>query len=386
VTAPVDASALRRDEFPWAERDGTIYLNHASTGPLPTRAQRELDQWTRLRTQPWRVTDEMQLGIAERARELAARCIGASSAEIAIVPNTSHGLNIASRCLPLAAGDIVVSPDREFPANVYPWMALEREGIRYQRVPCTPEGLPDEHALLAALEKPRVKVLALSWVSFATGHAVDLERLGHACRERGIYFVVDAIQGVGVRVLDVHASNIDVLACGAQKWLLSPWGTGFAYVRRELVRQLEPRQVGWMAVRDSSDFTRLLEYDLTWHDDARRFETGTLAYGDLAAFCASASLLHEIGIPCIAQHVHSLLDRMTDRLTSAGWEIVTPRDPHHRAGILTVRLPDPDQTSQRLEREGILCAPREGGLRISPFFYTTADEVDRAMDVLLGAT
>src|SRR5215210_3846525 len=106
--------------------------------------------------------------------------------------------------------------------------------------------------------RPRVKVLTLSWVSFATGYTVDLERIGRACRERDVYFVVDAIQGVGARTLDAHACGIDILACGGQKWLLSPWGTGFAYVRSELVRELEPREIGWLAVRDSYDFTRLV--------------------------------------------------------------------------------------------------------------------------------
>lgn len=381
---PVAVEEVRRREFPWADQDSAIYLNHASTGPLPVRAQRALEEWSAWRAEPWRITDEMEFGIMHRARELAARLIGATPAEIALMPNTSHGLNIAARCLPLAPGDVVISPDREFPANVYPWMALEREGVRYERIPCTPEGVPDEQALLAALDRPRVKILAISWVSFATGYAVDLERLGRACRERGIYFVVDAIQGVGVHPLDVHAAHVDILACGAQKWLLSPWGTGFAYVRHELARQLIPRQIGWMAVRGSSDFTRLLDYDLTWHDDARRFETGTHAYGDLAAFCASVELLHEFGIPCIARHVGALLRRVHDRLTSEGTG-VTPANPEHRAGILTVRLDNAAAVARRLESAGVRCALREGGIRLSPHLYTTVAELDRALDVMLGA-
>ncbi|MDQ4079901.1 MAG: aminotransferase class V-fold PLP-dependent enzyme, partial [Gemmatimonadota bacterium] len=292
-------------------------------------------------------------------------------------------INIAARCLPLKSGDVVVSPDREFPANVYPWMALAREGIVYQRIPCTSMGLPDEDALLATLDRPRVKVLALSWVSFATGYTCDVAKLGRACREREIFFVVDAIQGVGARTLDARACHIDILACGGQKWLLSPWGTGFAYVRRELAPRLEPRQIGWLAVQGSSNFNRLVEYDLSWYDDARRFEVGTLPYQDLAGFCASLEMLLDLGIERIERHVTALLDTMLSRVQSAGITVITPAERARRAGILTVRPDNAAAVSERLARAGIVCSLREGAIRLSPHLYSTADDISRTIDVLL---
>src|SRR5690606_33148552 len=110
----------------------------------------------------------------------------------------------------------------EFPANVYPWLLeAERRGGRVHVVPRA-GGLPDEDALVRALDRPGVRVLAVSWVQFATGHRADLARLGAACRARGVHLVVDAIQGVGALPLDARACGADVVACGAQKWLLSP--------------------------------------------------------------------------------------------------------------------------------------------------------------------
>ena len=381
---PYDLATLRRTEFPWTARGDRVYLNHASTGPLPARAVRALSEWSAMRAEPWRISDEMEFGVMNRARELAGRLIGATADEIVLTTNTSHGINIAARCLPLRSGDVVLSSDREFPANVYPWMALAREGIVYEQIPCTAAGLPDETRILEALDRPRIKVLTLSWVSFATGYAVDLERIGRACRERGIYFVVDAIQGVGARALDAHACGIDILACGGQKWLLSPWGTGFAYVRRELVRELEPREIGWLAVRDSYDFNRLVDYDLSWYDDARRFEVGTLPYGDLAAFCASVDLLLEVGIPCIATHIGGLADTMMTRLRDAGASVITPREPRQHAGIVTVRMKNAERVSSELTRAGIVCSLREGAIRISPHVYNSREDVDRAVDVLVA--
>jgi selenocysteine lyase/cysteine desulfurase len=338
-----------------------------------------------MRAEPWRITDDMEFDVMGRSRGLAARLVGAGSDEIALTTNTSQGINIAARCLPLRAGDVVVSPDREFPANVYPWMALAREGIAYDRVPCTSAGVPDEDGLLAALDRPRVKVLALSWISFATGYACDLERLGRACRERDIYFVVDAIQGVGLRTLDARACHIDILACGGQKWLLAPWGTGFAYVRRELASHLEPRQVGWLAVRGSSDFTRLVEYDLSWYDDARRFEVGTLPYQDLAGFCASLEMLLGVGIERIDRHVTGLVDTMLARFESTDATVITPAERAKRAGILTVRVENAAAVNERLARAGIVCSLREGAIRLSPHLYSTDDDIGRAMDVVLRA-
>jgi cysteine desulfurase/selenocysteine lyase len=383
MTQPYDVETLRRTEFPWTTRGDRVYLNHASTGPLPARAVRALSTWSDMRGEPWRITDDMEFEIMDRAREHAAQLVGATADEIALTTNTSHGINIASRCLPLRAGDVVLSSDREFPANVYPWMALAREGIIYQRIPCTSTGLPDEQGILAALDRPRVKVLTLSWVSFATGYTFDLERIGRACRARDVYFVVDAIQGVGARPLDAHACHIDILACGGQKWLLAPWGTGFAYVRRELIRQLEPREIGWLAVRGSRDFNRLVDYDLSWYDDARRFEVGTLPYQDLAAFCASVETLLDVGIACIATHVSALVDAMIARMRAGGATVVTPDDAAKRAGIVTVRVKNADRVSERLARAGIVCALREGAIRLSPHLYSTDEDLERAMDVLL---
>ncbi|MDQ6830578.1 MAG: aminotransferase class V-fold PLP-dependent enzyme, partial [Gemmatimonadota bacterium] len=241
-----DVDHLRATEFPAVTSGGTVYLNNASTGPMPRRSLDALHAFNAMRAEPHRITLEDQFGTAARARELIARLINAEPGEIALMVNTTYGINLAARALRLGPGDVVVGCDKEFPANIYPWMALARDGVRFDMVPC--QGvLPDEDAIVAALDRPGVRALAISWVSFATGYRVDLARLGRECRARGIYLVVDAMQGVGALMLDVRETPVDILACGGQKWLLSPWGTGFVYVRDELVQRLEPYAVGWMA-------------------------------------------------------------------------------------------------------------------------------------------
>ena len=382
--AGYDVGALRAAEFPWAARGEAIYLNNASTGPLPARAVAAQGEWTARRAEPHRLLDAELAATLARARLAAARLVGAEVGEIALMPNTTYGLNLAARALPLAAGDVVLTVDREFPANVYPWMALAERGVRLERVPCV-DGLPDEAALRRALARPEVRALTVSWVQFASGYRVDLARLGAACRERGVWFVVDAIQGLGACTLDLRETPIDLLACGAQKWLLSPWGTGFAYVRRELVGRLRPSSVGWMAVRNSDDFSRLVDYDFTLRDDARRFEVLTLPFQDLAGFAASAELLLELGPGRVEAHVRALADRIVAwALDRDDARLVTPADPARRAGVVSVAPRDPAAASARLREAGVSHALREGAVRLSPHGYNTVAEVDRALDALAG--
>jgi len=381
--APVDLDAVRAAEFPWTQSGAIAYLNHASTGPLPARTLRALQEWDRLRSEPWRIAPGDQFAVLRRSRELCAAMIGAGPDEIALMVNTTYGLNVAASSVSLQPGDVIITPDREFPANVYPWMALERTaGIRYRRVAGTC-GLADEEALIRALDEPRVRALSVSWVSFETGQRLDLARLGAACRERGITFIVDAIQGVGAAPIDVRACHVDFLACGAQKWLLSPWGTGFLYVRRELVRQLEPRTVGWMSVRNSEDFTRLCDYELNWFEDARRFEVITLPFQEFAGMNATLELFGAVGW----DRVHRLVGERATQI--ADWAVrrpdvalVTPPEPARRAGIVSLRSPHPEEASRRLLAEGVPHALREGAIRLSPHFYTSPDAVDRALALL----
>src|SRR3954470_17462947 len=249
-----DLELLRAQEFPWA--DDTTYLNHASVGPLPERTRVALEAFNRKRSAPFQLPDRDLMHTLAQSRSLSARLIGASPGEIALTLNTGFGLSLAARALPLRPGDIVLTSDKEFPANVYPWMLLKEKGVTLELAPTTAEGWPDEDFLVERLRDPRVRVLAVSLVQFSNGYAVDLARLSAATRAAGTYLVVDAIQGLGQIPVDVGVTPVDLMACGAQKWLLSPWGSGFVYVRRELIPELRPAVTGSMALGGTDGFNR----------------------------------------------------------------------------------------------------------------------------------
>ena len=186
---------LRATEFPWTA--DTVYLNNASVGPLPERTRRLLDQFNAKRTAPHLLPDRDLFAALQAAREAVARLLNAETGEIALAVNTSYGLNLAARSLPIEPGEIVLVSDREFPANMYPWLMLEKRGVIIETVPTTKDGLPDEARILERLRDPKVRVLAISFVQFSNGFRADLKKLGAAARANGTYFVVDGIQGVG---------------------------------------------------------------------------------------------------------------------------------------------------------------------------------------------
>jgi len=374
--------ALRSREFPWAGRGDGIFLNAASTGPYPQRTVETLAEWARLRATPNLLRDDVQFGTLARSRELIAWLIGAKTTEIALAVNTGYGINVAAFALPLSPGDVILTPDLEFPANVYPWMAAARmRGLEYRRLPL-PDGVLDEDALLAALDDPAVKCVSVSWVGFASGYRADLARIGKVCRSRGIYFVVDAIQGLGPLTLDVSALDIDVLACGAQKWLLSPWGSGFVYVREALARTLDPPIVSWMSARGTDDFRKLTDYDFTWRDDARRFEFVTVPYQDFAGMNASLELFMELTPATVSAHITSLADEIVTWARAHDVEMVTPEEPQKRAGIVSLRPKNGAAVSERLRAAAVTHSFREGAIRLAPHIYNSLDDVRSALAIV----
>jgi cysteine desulfurase / selenocysteine lyase len=321
------------------------------------------------------------VSLMAESRRLAATLVGGVPEEIALTINTGFGLSLAARALPLGTGDIVLASDREFPANVYPWMMLKDIGVTLELAPPTPQGWPDEDYLLERLQDPRVRVLAVSLVQFSNGYTVDLARLSTATRAAGVYLVVDAIQGLGQIPIDVQATPVDILACGAQKWLLSPWGSGFVYVRRELITALRPSITGWMAFEGTDDFSRLTQYNDTLRGDARRFELITLPYQDFAGMNASLKLLLELGIPAIARHLENLHQPVIAWAAKSGARIVSPLN-QNRSGILCLAAPDVGAAFRALKAARIVCSLREGAIRLSPHAYNTSEDMARVLEAL----
>jgi selenocysteine lyase/cysteine desulfurase len=374
-----DVDRLRATEFPGVA--GGIYLNAAAVTPLPERTRRAVEASNLSRSRIHTLSDPELLAGLDRSRAAAARLIGAEVEEIALGWNTSFGINVAALSLPAPSGSTVLVSAGEFPTNVYPWM--ERERLRLEIMPRDDRGWPDEARLLERLERGDVGIFALSCVQFASGYRADVEKFGALCRERGIFFVVDAIQSLGQIPLDVRAAKIDVLATGAHKWLCAPFGTGFAYVRRELLERMEPRMVGWTGMESCADLESLLDYRWEPRADARRFETGTLPFQDFAGFAESLELILETGVETIEEHIREILTPIHDWVAASDEvEAASATDDAHRSGIFCFRPPHVERVHAALTASGVSCVVREGAIRLAAHFYNTRSEVERVVELL----
>lgn len=374
-----DVHALRDAEFPWSASH--IFLNHASTGPTPERTRAAVAEFNDRRASMFRLADDELQGILTAARERAARLINAAVEEIGLATNTSFGLNLAARMLPFHPGDIVLLSDGEFPANVFPWKRLADRGVRLELLPVTREGWPDEARMMERMQDPAVRCLAVSHVQFHTGYRVDLAGLGEVARATGTYLVVDAIQALGQVPFDVRETPVDILACGGQKWLLSPWGSGFFYVRRELIGELVSPFAGWSAFLGTENFTTLADYSGALRPDARRFELVTLPFQDLLGLCHSLDLLQALGVERIAAHLAAIGRPVLEWAAERGVRVVSPVGPRG-SGMICLAAETLPGAIAALRRAGITASLREGAIRLAPHCYNTREELERVVEVL----
>lgn len=364
--------------FPVTER--RAYMNHAAIGPLPRTAVERMAAaaMTIAETGDEHWLD--RLAEVERIRGLAARLLGARREhEVAFVSNTSDGLSVVANGVDWRSGDNVVGAACEFPANVYPWMRLARIGVEYRQAQ-ERDGRVEPDAILSLVDG-RTRVLALSWVQFASGFRSDLQRIGAFCRDRGVLFVVDGIQALGALDIDVERDNVDVLSADAHKWLLGPEGTGLLYVSDRVVEQIEPVRVGWTSVLDWMKWTR---YELSYRDGAGRYEPGTLNSMGIFALGASLELLLETGIARIEARIRSLTDALVSGLAERGFGVVSSRADGEWSGIVAATHPrhEAPEIVRRLHENGVEVAHRAGRVRISPHFYNTESEVERLLRAL----
>lgn len=373
----MSAPVLDRELFPVARE--WAYCDHASVGPLPRPTRDALAQF---------FDAQMLLGKngvlpleARRdvVRAQVAAAINAEPGEMAFMRSTSDGALLAATGLDWREGDEIVLADDEFGANAYPWLNLRSRGVRIvlarapgQRV--TPE-------LLDRIATKRTRLVAVSYVGFLDGYRNDVQGIGRWCREHGVLFALDAMQGFGHLPLDVRACNADFAYFGAAKWLLGPQGVSAVYVRREHIERLRPALSSWRSVADPMSF---LDYDQPLHPDAQRFEGGTGNYPGIVALGVSLGLLTGAGLANIERHVLALTDRLISEAKQAGIGVVSDVRPKARSAIVLLDRggQSVEELIARFDTACVGVTVRETGVRVSPHGYNTDSDIDRVLEVL----
>ena len=366
-----------RRQMPVARR--WAYFDHAAVAPIPGPTRDALRKWSEEQAGEGATPYPAWLEQFDRLRSLAADMIHATTEEIALVANTTTGINLVAEGFRWRPGDNVVTLADEFPSNQYPWMNLADRGVETRRVP-TDRGRVDLNRLADACDQ-RTQIVTVSWVSFCSGWRNDLQRIAEIAHDHDALFFLDAIQGLGVFPLDVRNTPVDFLAADGHKWLLGPEGAAVFFTRREHLKRLRPTGVGWNSVVHSRDFDHI---ELAFKDTAARYEGGTQNTAGLLGLRASLDLLARFGQEAIARRVLELTDLACRRLEEIGAVIQSDRGPACRSGIVVFDLPGRDPNAIRLaclERRVVISC-RGGRLRISPHAYNDESDVDRLMEAI----
>ena len=358
-----------RREFPVT--GNYIYLDHAGVAPISLRVKTAIETFLAESAEGGSFHYPVWAERIVEIRRACAQLINAGPDEIAFVKSTSHGLSIVAQGLDWRPGDNVLIYEKEFPSNIYPWLNLRSKGVEVRTIPSRDGRILFED--ISRLINSRTRLLAISSVQFSNGFRIDLEKVGSLCRDKQVLLCVDAIQSLGMVPMDVKAFHIDFLSADAHKWLLGPEGIGIFYCSNGLAERLSPPLIGWKSVRNELAFDRP---DFLLKTNCLRFEEGSMNLLGIFGLGAALDLLFEVGIEQIEQRVLDLGDLILREAEKRGYRALTPGARHERGGNITVSGDfDPARVRDALREKRIMVNARGGGIRVSPHFYNTEEEI-----------
>jgi cysteine desulfurase/selenocysteine lyase len=358
-----------REQFPVTKHK--TFLNHAAQSPLPKPVANAVRQYV----DDYSKFGKSQLEYGHEGKPFFAKLIGARPEEIALVENTSTGMSLATNMLHCPKGSKVITTDMEYPSVVYPWLR-KNLGVKVHYV--------KSHGCRVSLDEMEKAVddktvaVTVSHVSYFNGFRHNLKILSEIVHEHGAYLIVDAIQSVGTMPIDVARDDVDFLAAACYKWLLSPPGAAYFYVKSDLIEKLEPPMVGWASVEpevfETADFWDIWKLRLS--KTASRFQTGSSSTMSFIGAEEAMKMLLSYGLENVKHRIFKLTDRLIDGIKQLRCELQTPEDKQCRSGIVNFKMKNPKKIVQSLAKKNIVVSARANGIRVSPHFYNTEEEID----------
>ena len=371
----------RLHDFPVARN--RIFLAHAGVTALPARAAAAMTSYINESSRDQQEFGDVLKEVA-LTRQDAGLLLGVPPEEISLLGPTSLGLSLFANGIEWNKGDEVLIYGDDYPANVYPWLNLERRGVTIKWLETESLGKITPDCIDAALT-PSTRLVALASCHFQTGWRIDIPRIGSLLRSRGVLFSLDAIQTLGA--FPTPATEVDFLSADAHNWLLGPMAAGIVYVSKRHFSTCRPTLLGSWNVR-SPDF--LAQRSIQFEEGGRRYEPGVLNIAGIYGMRASIELLSDQGIQSVASLILERRDQLESGLEGLGFEFISPkRDEPMRSGIVTTRRPgsDPSAIFDTLDKAGVSASirkTRDHGywLRFSPHFYNTSTEINRVLDII----
>ncbi len=365
--------------------DGRIWLNASSIGPLPKVAVKAAKEAIERNISPHRLPIELYQEVPSRLKRALSELVGVNRWEIIIGNSTSYGLHLLANGIPFKAGDEVLLVKGDFPASILPWLALRKQGVTVREI--EPKGTALQVEDVAEHITDKTKLLCATWVDSFTGYAIDEQAIGKMCRDHDVWFVLNATQGIGARHIDVSNTPVDAITSTGAKWLLGPYGTGFCWVKPELLNILEYNQCYWPVQHGDRDLDQMRDYRLREDVGAAAYDIfSTANHFNNVPWTACIEYLNAQGIPQIQKHNDRLVDKLIRGFDPDHFILESPRSGPERTAIVVVSHREPTRTRDLFElltNEGIDISLREGNLRISPHLYNTSEDIDRLLSVLM---
>lgn len=367
-------------EFPHS--DSITYLNHAAVAPLPFRTGNAIINFANENVERGSQRYLNWLQTEKKLHQQLQQLINAPSVDdIALVKNTSEALSIVAYGIEWWDGDNIVSSNQEFPSNRIVWQSLSRFGVDFREAELSNTTDP-EQTLFDCVDQ-RTKLLTISSVQFSSGMRLDINRIGEFCKQRDILFCIDAIQSLGALQFDVQACQADFVMADGHKWMLGPEGLGVFYTTPKSRDQLQLTQYGWHMIEQCGNYEN---QPWTIAKSARRFECGSSNMLGIHALSASLSLLLETGIEEAERAALECAEYLRDKIRShQHLQLISITETTLSSPIIVFQHKhiDNKQLYQHLQDNGVICALRGGGIRFSPHFYHTQEQLDRAITITM---
>ena len=370
-----------RHEFPTLG-SGIHLLSH-SLGPVPGSARQSMlaycDAWENHTSEDAWATSWWEL--SQRVGDRIARILGGAPGSVQIQPNASIALATIASCFDFktSARNKVVTTSLDFPSMEYIWDAQRHVGARVEVVSSEDKiSVPLEN-LLAAIDD-ETALVAISHTSYRSSARVDTCTIVEHAHKHGAQVLLDVYQSAGVLPLHATEWNVDFLIGGTIKWLCGGPACGYLYVRPDLQRDLRPRLTGWVAHDSPFDFAHA---PMQYARSVRRFAQGTPSIPALYSALPGLDIIEAVGVEEVYQESLRRTNRILEVAGEQGWKVNTPLEAKDRGGSIMIGVDDGPAMVERLAEKRVFvdCRPKSG-LRVSPHFFNTDDEVEEALNVL----
>lgn len=375
---PLDTSTLRQ-QFPITETWN--YLNHATHGPFPVGTATAIAELAHAWTQPADLDHSGNDKTINAVREMIAGMVNGKPENMAFTGNLAESMSLAAAGIDWKDGDNCIIPEQEFPSVVYPFLNLEHRGVSVRFAPKGSDGFTSLDEIRAVADQ-RTRAIVVSHVEFMSGFRNDLAAFAQLAHDLDAVLIVDVTQSLGPCDIDVQASGVDVIAAHSYKWLMASYGVGVTHLSDRAIERIRPTYAGRLSVDLGFED---LGYELRWRQGAERYQTGGMNWITMAGLKASLDVITSMKPAEIAEHTVRLTDRFLDGVERKGLQARSSRNPKHRSAIVAFttgsEAADADLV-QKLEAQKISVVQRGLGIRVSPYFYNTEDEIDQLIEAL----